>query len=145
MKKRTSFNSKRRFYDVRAKWKYQGTLEELADRATYGGNPEHKRKPGNFNLSPPSRPRPDKTLCDTVSIFDRNVAEELLKSGMRRGMISEQERDGWPQNVWVVTERGNVLEAQLENQETGAYHGYPLQESDPFREAVLTKWNQAWV
>ena len=36
-------------------------LEELANRAAYGGNPQHKLNPGDFGLSPPgfrARARP---------------------------------------------------------------------------------------
>jgi hypothetical protein len=52
-----------------------------------------------------------------------------------------QERDGWPQNVWAVTERGEPLEAQLEGQ--GVYHGYPMAEADPFREKILDRWESS--
>ncbi len=48
--------------------------------------------------------------------------------------------NGFPKNVWVVTEDGIPLEAQLENQETGVYHGYPMPLDDPFREKVLERW-----
>jgi hypothetical protein len=55
-------------------------------------------------------------------------------------LISEQRRGDFPQNIWSVTERGIVLEAQLDNQDTGTYHGYPVPEADPFRQAVLQAW-----
>ena len=45
--------------------------ERLNQRVAYGGNPEHKRNSGDFGLSPTAAPRPDKTLCDAVSIFSR--------------------------------------------------------------------------
>jgi len=34
----------------------------LAQKVKYGGNPEHKKNPGDFGLSPPSDPRPGKSL-----------------------------------------------------------------------------------
>jgi len=106
----------------------------------YSGSPEHKRNPGDFGLTPPSGPRPGKTLCDQVEIYSRAEALALLKAGVQHGTFSAQERDGWPQNVWAVTEKGEPLEAQLEGQ--GAYHGYPMPEADPFREKVLERWDR---
>lgn len=82
--------------------------------------------PGDFGLDPPSSPRPDKTLCDGTGIFERSKAVELLQEGVRRGLISVQERDGLPQNVWAVTLDGIPLEAQLENQVEATYRGYPM-------------------
>jgi hypothetical protein len=32
------------------------------------------------------------------------------------------------------------MEAQLENQELGTYHGYPMPENDPLFCKVLEKW-----
>jgi len=49
--------------------------------------------------------------------------------------------DGFPQNVWAVTDKAIPVEAQLENADDGTYHGYPMADSDPFREIVLSKWN----
>ena len=117
-------------------------FEDLATRATYGGNPEHKKNPGDFKLSPPTRPRPDKSLCDGVSIFKRADAEALLKAGIRRGLVSEQYRGNWPQNVWSVTEGGVPVEGQLENEEIGSYHGYPMQTDDPLWDAVIERWRE---
>ncbi|MBF0155416.1 MAG: hypothetical protein HQL64_16905 [Magnetococcales bacterium] len=57
-------------------------------------------------------------------------------------MVSEQQRNGWPQNVWAVDSNGVPLEAQLENEGLGSYHGYPMPEGDPFRENVLQRWHQ---
>ena len=54
-------------------------LADLARRARYGGNPEHKRKPGDFGLEPPSSPRQGKTLCDVSGVFTRSRAARLLK------------------------------------------------------------------
>ena len=135
MPTRRTGNPKRRLYEGS-----QQALEELAQRACYTGNPSHKRNPGDFGLKPPSQPRPGKTLCDGTGIFSREDAQHLLEEGIRRGSVSAQWRNGWPQNVWTVTGMGTVLETALENQETGTYHGYPLQESDPMRECILDFW-----
>ena len=46
----------------------------LQKNATYEGSPYHKRNPGDFGLTPPAAPRPDKTLCDEAGITSRSVA-----------------------------------------------------------------------
>jgi hypothetical protein len=56
-------------------------------------------------------------------------------------MFSEQERNGWPQNIWAVTDSGAPVEAQLEGD--GVYHGYPMPEEDPMSEEILKIWNRA--
>lgn len=117
-------------------------LEHLAAKVRYGGNPEHKRNPGDFNLNPPSNPRQAKTLCDEVEIFKRAEALALLKEGLRRGLVSVQERNGWPQNIWAVV-NGRSLQAMLENAEQGTYHGYPLQENEPLAEEILKRWENS--
>lgn len=118
----------------------QARLLDLSSRARYGGNPEHKRRPGDFGLGPASQPRPGKTLCDHAGVFQRSHAERLLREGILRGLVSRQERQGWPQNVWAVTEGGIPLEAELENAEIGSYHGYPMPLEDAFRQEVLKRW-----
>lgn len=136
--RRGRFNSKRR---IRSLEELEGMdLVFLSDRVVYCGNPVHKRNPGDFGLSPPAGPRPGKSLCDTAALFEKAVAGELLKEGVRRGLVSLQSNNGWPQNIWAVTDDGVALEAQLENRETGAYHGYPMPPTDPFVELVMMEW-----
>ena len=138
MLKRRSFNPKRRLCPTGALETRQRDLLSRIQSIRYTGNPEHKRNPGDFGLTPPSVPRPGKTLCDEVGIYSRAEALALLRAGFERGTFSAQERDGWPQNVWAVTGAGEPLEAQLEGQ--GAYHGYPMAEADPFCSKVLERW-----
>ena len=71
---------------------YVERLKVMADTVTYGGNPEHKRNPGDFGLDPPSLPRQGKTLCDGANIFSRADALSLLRQGIVRGLVSKQER-----------------------------------------------------
>jgi hypothetical protein len=136
MPKRRTFNPKRR---IRGGCD-PDELTALATRITYGGNPEHKRNPGDFALTPPAQPRADKTLCDAVGIHKRAVAQTLLRKGVRKGLISEQTRGEYPQNVWSVTRGGQALEAQLDNADQGIYHGYPMPDTDPMRDGVLKIW-----
>jgi hypothetical protein len=103
--------------------------------------PNTNRNPGDFGLTPPAAARVSKTLCDKVGIFSRDVALELLRDGFRRRLVSRQQRNGWPQNVWSITPAGEPIEAQLEGD--GVYHGYPMPENDPFRDVVLQRIGSA--
>jgi hypothetical protein len=120
-RKRSSGNLKRRI----ASGFPQADLDRLARSVHYGGNAEHKRNPGDFGLTPPAAPRRDKSLCDAVGVVHRAEALLLLRVGIRRGLISEWNGEGFPKNVWSVTPTGIPLEAQLENSGNGTYHGYP--------------------
>ncbi len=142
MNPRYKFNVKRKFRKITPEELKR--LLDLSDRITYGGNPEHKMNPGDFGLIPPSSPRQGKSLCDVAAIFKKQEALELLKTGMRCGLVSDHEENGWPKNIWAVVERDNLipLEAQLENSATGCYHGYPLLKNDPFYEEVLERWRK---
>jgi hypothetical protein len=136
-----NFNPKRQICKPDEAARRLDAMQSNLGRLRYSGNPEHKRNPGDFGLTPPSGQRPGKTLCDQVRIFTRNEAVRLLQAGFRRGMVSVQERNGWPQNVWAVTDKGEPLEAQLEGD--GIYHGYPMPEADPFRDEVVARWGQS--
>ena len=46
------FNPKRRI--ASSGHASQVALDALAQRVRYGGNPEHKRNPGDFGLTPPA-------------------------------------------------------------------------------------------
>ncbi len=144
MRSRTAFNAKRRLCDPRPP---EAELLRLSRQVGYGGNPEHKRNPGDFGLTPPAGPRADKSLCDEVGIFRRQEALRLLREGIRRGLISAhlisaQGVNAFPQNVWAVTDDGRPLEAQLENQTRGTYHGYPMPPTDPLRAVILDLWSR---
>jgi hypothetical protein len=140
MRTRRTPNPKRRIQPDLTTAEAQARLEDFAKRVSYGGNPEHKRNPGDFGLQPPSYPRQGKSLCDEVAIFTRAEALGLLRQGLRRGLISVQVRQGWPQNVWAVAPNDTPMEAMLENPAIGAYHGYPMLEDDPLAEEVLERW-----
>ena len=80
-----------------------------------------------------------KTLCDAIGDFPKALAEELLRNGLIRGLVSLQVRNDWPQNVWSVHD-GVAFEAQLENGTIGTYHGYPMPVDDVFCLNVLENW-----
>ena len=135
------FNWKRRILKPNAD--ELARLGGLAKLASYGGNPEHKRNPGDFGLTPPSDPRRAKSLCDAANVFSRTVARSLLRRALQKGLVSDRTVGGWPKNVWAVTETGMPLEAQLENPELGTYHGYPMPDSDPLANEGVRRWEDA--
>ena len=135
--RRTSFNPKRRVDPAPA----ESDIKRWARTVRYGGNPEQKKNPGDFGLTPPASPRADKTLCDLAGVFTKKQAVSFLRQGVKRKLVSAQQRSGFPQNIWSVTKEGIPMEAMLENAGDGTYHGFPMPESDPFRERVLELWN----
>ena len=119
-------------------------LRQLSKRVTYKGNPSHKKNPGDFKLTPPAGARLDKSLCDAAGIFSQKEVLSLLKRGICLGLVSSQERNGFPKKVWAVVERNGKLiplEAQLHlGASEGQYHGYPLYPSDPLYAEILRRW-----
>ena len=120
----------------------RGELARMERTAMYRASPYHKSNPGDRDYGTVPVPRPDKTICDGPGSGGARKAIELLRSGFRRGMVSEQRRGGWPQNVWAVDDGGTVYEAQLGNLETGEYHGYPMKQDDSFTNFVGEEWKR---
>ena len=109
----------------------------------YEGSPHHKRSPGNFGLTPPSAPRIDKTLCDEAGVFERSVAELLLKKAIEHGLVSEATTsDGFPKQLWAVNESGQVFEAMYGGSMRGRYHGYPVRRTNPLFSEITKRWAQ---
>lgn len=123
-------------------------LDDMANKAVYTGNPKHKKNPGDFDLVPPSDPRPFASLCDNANIFRREEAQRLLKNAFRLGLVDSRSKPGeWPKIVWMVSESSMVLQGMYEKID-GHYHGFPvLDEEDPIRDEVLKVWrirNGTW-
>src|SRR5271156_816767 len=78
----------------------------------------------------------------SAGVRARRVALSLLRSGIGKGLISRQERNGFPKNIWAVDEHDFAFEAQLENLAAGVYHGYPLPSADPFSVEVMRLWKE---
>ena len=140
MKQRTAYNPKRQLAD--AQDDTTKACAEQAQRATYTGNAHHKKRPNDYGLTPATDPRPGKTLCDADGQFSKDQAVSLLLAGAKLRMVSKQVRNGWPQNIWAVGNDGEAFEAQLENQELGHYHGYPMPAEDDFRKVILDEWKK---
>ncbi|WP_077034463.1 hypothetical protein [Pelomonas sp. KK5] len=143
MKRYGQFNPKRSLLTPTQVQARAEELEKLADRVGYGGNPEHKKNPGDFNLTPPADPRQGKSLCDVAKIFKREEALRLVQAGLRKGLVSDRMGGDWPKNVWSVADGRYPMEAQLENPELGTYHGYPMPDTDPLAMEVLRRWERA--
>lgn len=141
MKRRyDQFNPKRKLLTSAQAQARTDELGALAHRACYGGNPEHKKNPGDFGLTPPSDPRQGKSLCDIAKIFKRDEAKKLLQAGLSNSFVSSRMVGEWPKNVWSVTDDGFAMEAQLENPDLGTYHGYLMPETDPLSQEVIRRW-----
>ena len=122
------------------------TSEEL-DRirlvARYTGAPYHKLHPGDYGLSPPSDPRPSKSVCDDRRPLLKHEAESLLREGIRRGMISQPKPGQLPKYVWAVDDQKQVYEAKTDPLLGSAYHGYRLGDDEyQMRANVLSAWNK---
>ncbi len=113
----------------------------LRENAGYDGRNYHKRNPGDFGLTPPAAPRPDKTLCDEAKVFQRSLADALLARAIEGGLVSEAEAaPGFPKQMWAVDESGRVFEAM--HGSGGMYHGYPIRRADPFFDDVVRAWEK---
>ena len=115
----------------------------LRDHAGYEGISYHKRSPGDFGLTPPAAPRPDKTLCDEANITRRDLADALLAQAIAGGLVSDGEGGpGFPKQLWAVDEHGQVFEAMYGGSKTGLYHGYPIRRVDPWFDEVTRAWEK---
>ena len=122
-----------------------GALDEdsaaaLIGRCRYAGAAFHKLKPADYGLTPPSAPRPNKSVCDDLRPMRRAEARALLEAGIRRGMVSFFDSDAVPKYIWAVDRHGEVFEAKTKPGREAAYHGYRLGDDDDFRAHILQLW-----
>src|SRR6201999_2644222 len=111
----------------------------LHDHARYEGSALHKRAPHNFGLIPPTSPRRDKTLCDDAGIFDKRIAIRLFERAIEVGLVSAKDKSvGFPAQMWVVDDLGQVFEIMYGGSRTGYYHGYPIRRSNPLFAEIVT-------
>lgn len=120
--------------------------EFLHKNGGYEGSAYHKRSPGDFGLTPPAAPRSDKTLCDEGGVTRREHADALLARAIDGGLVSEAcGAQGFPKQLWVVAEDGQVFEAMYGGSKMGLYHGYPIRRNDPFFDEVVSAWERRYV
>ena len=109
----------------------------MADALEYVGSALHKRQPGDYGFHPPVNPRPSKSLCDGKRLVLLGEAQQMLRAGIIKGMISTYFQDGAPKYVWCVDGAGEPFEAKIG---LGGYHGYRIEADDSMREVVLREW-----
>ena len=112
-------------------------LNIFADELVYVGNAIHKRYPGDYGFDPPVNPRPWKSLCDKGHTILLAEAQQLLRSGILKGMISTYFQGDVPKYVWSVDAEGRPFEAKIG---LGGYHGYMLEPDDDMAALVLKAW-----
>ena len=106
------------------------------------GSAHHKSKPADYGFTPPTSPRPNKSLCDRKRIVRKEEAKALFLQGLSRGMVSRYAKNGFPKYVWAVDQYGEVYEAKVGSLDGQSYHGYALsadEERDQCR-LVITEW-----
>jgi len=132
---RSGNNPKRR---IAEQGQYEAAfLQGLADQFGYVGSAIHKRFPGNYGFQPPVNPRGWKSLCDRERIILLEEAQQLLREGILKGLISPHFENGAPKYVWSVDANSRPYEAKLG---LGGYHGYMLEAEDNMAEMVLRAW-----
>ncbi len=80
----------------------------------------------------PNRPRKSYNPKRALAV-EKPVPAEL------RAMAYKVRYNGNPEHKSSPGD-GVPLEAQLDNQDAGTYHGYPMPEDDPLRVSVLEAW-----
>ena len=117
-------------------------LDDLASTARYEGSAHHKTRPADYGFTPAVAPRPSKSVCDDRRVILREEAKQLLRSGIRLGMVSSCLKGDWPKYVWAVDNTGEVYEAKL-GHDGRRYHGYRMKEDDAaMRKSVLDEWSK---
>ncbi|MEW6754767.1 MAG: hypothetical protein AB1505_27870 [Candidatus Latescibacterota bacterium] len=97
--------------------------EEVAQRVSYVGSPEHKARGAHPSYCCGSSLRSDASRCDPS--IDRQAAERALRAAVARRCVSEDFDGGYPRCVWGWL-RGTPYVARLLNHDTGDYKGWPI-------------------
>ena len=114
-------------------------LHQLSE-ARYVGSAHHKSKLADYHFSPPTNPRPDKSLCDGIRVIKKSEAAELFQNGISREMVSAYVIGCLPKYVWAVDSDEEAYESVI-SKGTTKYHGYRLEPDDPMRSLVIEEWN----
>lgn len=141
MPRRKGNNPKRRIESVQCVDKDR--IAWLRESVRYVGSPHHKKSPADFGFTPPTSPRPTKSLCDGAGPVLKAQAQALFRKGIDRAMISTYRIGDYPKFIWAVDEEreSRVYEAKL-NRGTNEYHGYELGDSEKaMRTLVAAEWN----
>jgi hypothetical protein len=137
--KRQSNRKDRRIASVETLTKAE--LDRVIETARYVGINIHKLHPGDYGFVPPVNPRPTKGVCDDLRIILMKEAAELMRDGIRRGMVSQFEPDQLPKYIWAIDGDGEVYEAKTKPGQDRDYHGYRLGDNDKWMRAeVRREW-----
>ena len=122
----------------------QERLKQFAELAQYCGSEYHLCKPQAKGFSARAR-GPNKSPCDGNISLKRPEANQLLREGISRSMVStvlqtDSPKYVLPKYVWAVKDR-YVFEAKL-SKGTPKYHGYELLENDSQRDYVMDVWKE---
>lgn len=120
-------------------WKDEfGTPEEVAERVTYVGSPEHKSHPSN--AGPPGL-RSDATPCEPKMTHDVDASTRALRNGIEKRCTSAIFEGGFPKYVWTWID-GGLYEARHINGPQGTYKGYRLERTEfPVDRENLLDWD----
>ena len=90
-------------------------LRELSGQVTYRGNPKHKLNPSPSHPGIKPGGNLSRSVCDHDATLDRsrNDASELLKEGVRKGLVSATSTKKFPNFIWakssIVVANGLLL------------------------------------
>lgn len=106
-------------------WPADSPPESVAERVTYCGSSEHKRRPvhSSYDLSPDLRS--DASACPPE--ICRDEAQRALETAIRERCVSVDWIGDCPKYVWTRIQ-GFPYVARLTNQERGEYKGWPIAE-----------------
>lgn len=124
-------------------------VERFLSQLRYEGRATHKLHSGDYRFEPPANPGARKSVCDQKRAVNLAEAQALLKTGIRRGMLSKFTENGVPKDVWAVDEQGEVYEAKCDPLEVArnpgrriGYHGYRLDREDSSWRYITDEWER---
>lgn len=117
--------------------------EALCARLRYVGSSNHKLRPADYGFHPSHNPRPSKSPCDAVRAVLLAEASELMRRGIKLGMVSRFDEGGVPKYIWAVDDANDVYEAKTKPELETDYHGYRLGEDErEMRAYILKEWKR---
>ena len=110
-------------------------LNELAERASYVGSPEHKLKrwwggqPGLWKRRGGRLKRPKRqhtTPCPLHTAEDQKIATGWVREAIRQRHFEYVEGDqDFPKKLWHIDDEGRMWQGTCINRTTGEYKGWP--------------------
>lgn len=101
-------------------------FNQLSERVSYVGSPEHKNAP-SFAGQP--KPRADASICPLELNENKGLVQVWLEVALKNAQCGEYFEGDFPRYVWHRV-AGRAYEARLVNREQGHYKGYPLADDE---------------